>query len=151
MNLVKIQVMEAILQAIGKKISRNQFQSKSKKRMRNCTFIKSKRKIKAKIKMMLSNLQKSFLFIKINKTQTLKTLTTIITNLNIHHFCKIINKIATYRIMIIIKNNNKLFKIMATYNKLVEIKIYRIHKQIEVILIKERIIINFKYHPPNTV
>ena len=119
--------------------------------MRNCIFIKSKRKIKAKIKMILSNLEKSFLFFKINKSQTLKTLTTIITNLNIHHFSKIINKKATYRIMIIIKNNNKLFKIMAAYNKLVEIIIYRMHKQIEVTLIKERIIINFKFHPLNTV
>ena len=143
--------MEAILQAIRKKITKNQFQNKSKKRMRNCIFIKSKRKIKAKIKMKLSNLEKSFLFFKINKSQTLKTLTTIITNLNIHHFSKIINKIATYRIMIIIKNNNKLFKIMAAYNKLVEITIYRMHKQIEVTLIKERIIINFKFYPPNMV
>lgn len=119
--------------------------------MRNCIFIKSKRKIKAKIKIILSNLEKSFLFFKINKSQILKTLTTIITNLNIHHFCKIINKIATNRIMIIIKNNNKLFKIMAAYNKLVEITIYRMHKQIEVTLIKERIKINFKFHPLNTV
>ena len=134
----------AILKEVKKNNNRNQFKIKSKKHMKNFIYIKIKIKIKVQIIINHLNLLKIRLLTISYKIKILKTLITTITILNIP--CKLIDKITSNKIIIIIKNSNRHFKIMNRKYQLENTKIYKMRYQKEVRFKIATKKMNFKYH-----
>ena len=136
----------AILKEVKKNNNRNQFKIKSKKHMKNFIYIKIKIKIKVQIIINHLNLLKIRLLTISYKIKILKTLITTIIILNIPKLCKLIDKIITNKIIIIIKNSNRHFKIMNRKYQLENIKIYKIRYQKEIRFKIATKKMNFKFH-----